>query len=58
MANLSNQAMNSIELYRGQNSTLIKQLLQFQKKSVVDELLQHFECENISVLSVKLSQMN
>lgn len=57
MSNLSKQAQNSIELYRGQDSFDIKQLLHFQKKSVVDELLNHFECDNIGDLSVKLSML-
>lgn len=56
MSNLSKQAENSISLYRGQNPSTIKQLLAFQNKNVVDELLKFFNCNDISTLSVKLSQ--
>lgn len=55
MANLSKQAENSISLYRGQNPSTIQQLLAFQNKNVVDELLNYFDCKDISTLSVKLS---
>lgn len=56
MSNLSKQAENSISLYRGQNPSTIKQLLVFQNKNVVDELLKFFNCTEISTLSVKLSE--
>lgn len=57
MAKLSKQAENSNSLYRGQNPSTIKQLLSFQKQSVVNELLEHYGCTDTGTLSVKLSML-
>lgn len=52
---MSQQAINSIELYRGGNPSTIEQLLRIQHSSVVDELKQHFGASNLKELSIKLS---
>jgi len=52
---LSRQAKNSIDLYRGGDTTKIAMLLQMQKKSIVDELMQHFKTSSIHELAYKLS---
>ncbi len=52
---MTQQAINSIALYRGGNPATIQQLLQFQKSSVVNELKEHFGVTSISELAVKLS---
>lgn len=57
MTNLSIQAENSISLYRGQSPATIKQALNFQKQSVVNELMEHFECSDKAELSLKLSML-
>ena len=57
MAKLSIQAENSISLYRGQSPSSIKQLLSFQKQSVVNELLEYYGCTDTGTLSVKLSML-
>ena len=57
MANLSIQAENSISLYRGQSPATIKQALNFQKQSVVNELMEYFECSDKVELSLKLSML-
>lgn len=54
---LSIQAENSISLYRGQSPSSIKQLLSFQRQSVVNELLEYYGCTDTGTLSVKLSML-
>lgn len=52
---MTKQALNSIELYKGANPSSIKQLLRIQSKSVVNELMEHFNASDISELAIKLS---
>ena len=52
---MTQQAINSINLYRGGNPATIEQLLQWQGSSVVNELKEHFGASNISELAIKLS---
>lgn len=49
------QAKNCLDLYRGGNPTTIKQLLMVQKPSVVNELKNHFGEQNLDKLAVRLS---
>ncbi len=42
-------------LYKGQNPNQIYQLLQFQQKSVVNELMEYFKTRDLKELAVKLS---
>lgn len=51
---MSPQATNSIALYKGNNPSTIERALNIQKKSVVDELMQHFGCSR-SELAFRLS---
>lgn len=53
--NMTKQAQNSINLYKGQPISLIKQALTMQGKSTVEELKQHFNASTIEDLAVKLS---
>lgn len=52
---MTQQALNSINLYRGGNPATIEQLLQWQGSSVVNELKKHFGAASISELAIKLS---
>lgn len=52
---MTQQALNSINLYRGGNPSTIEQLLRMQGSSVVDELMAHFRASNIRELAIKLS---
>lgn len=52
---MTSQALNSIELYKGNNPATIKMALNFQKSSVVNELMEHFNAKNIDELAIKLS---
>lgn len=52
---MTSQALNSIDLYKGQDPTKIIQLLRIQNSSVVDELLEHYDASDIDELAVKLS---
>lgn len=52
---MTSQAQNSIALYRGNNPSTIKQLLQMQNKSVVNELMEHFNVTNTSDLAFALA---
>ena len=52
---MTQQAKNSINLYRGGNPATIEELLRFQKSSVVEELKEHFKASSIEELAVKLS---
>lgn len=53
--NLSNQALNSIELYKGGNPDTIEQLLIRQSSSVVNEIKEYYECTDIKELAIKCS---
>lgn len=52
---MTKQAENSLSLYRGGNPSTIKQLLGFQKASVVNELKEHFGVSNLDALARRLS---
>jgi len=52
---MTKQALNSINLYRGQDPSKIKQLLRIQNSSVVNELMEHYSASDIDELAVKLS---
>lgn len=52
---MSEQAKNSMELYRGGNPSTIEQLLRMQHVSVVNELKEHYSAKSISELAVMLS---
>ena len=52
---MSTQAINSINLYRGNNANTIHALLQMQSSSVVNELKEHFGVSNLEDLAIKLS---
>lgn len=52
---MTQQAINSIELYKGNNPGTIERALLFQESSVVNELKEHFRAQNLSELAVKLS---
>ena len=53
---MTQQAINSLGLYRGGNPSTIEQLLRFQQKSVVNELMEHFGARSLTELSVRLSR--
>lgn len=53
---MTQQAVNSLNLYRGGNPSTIKQLLNRQKASVVDELKSHFGVSNLDDLAMRLSR--
>lgn len=52
---MTQQALNSIDLYRGNDPQKIKMLLRIQRSSVVDELKEHFAAKDIDDLAVRLS---
>lgn len=52
---MTKQANNCLDLYRGGNPSTIKQLLQMQRSSVVNELKEHFGASDLDTLAVKLS---
>lgn len=52
---MSSQALNSIELYKGNNPETIKMALKMQRSSVVNELMEYFKAPNIDELAIKLS---
>ena len=52
---MTQQAINSIDLYRGNNPSIIEQALGFQKSSVVNELKEHFGASSNHELAIKLS---
>jgi len=52
---MTSQALNSIDLYRGNDPEKIKMLLRIQRSSVVDELKNHFNANSIDDLAIKLS---
>lgn len=52
---MSSQALNSIDLYKGNDPETIKMALKFQKSSIVNELMEHFDAKDIGELAIKLS---
>lgn len=52
---MTEQAMNSLELYKGGNPDTIERLLRLQSKSVVDELRKELKATSIRHLALKLS---
>lgn len=52
---MTQQALNSINLYRGGNPATIEQLLRMQRSSVVNELMEHFGATSTRELAIKLS---
>jgi len=52
---MTQQAKNSLSLYKGGNPSTIKQLLEFQKSSVVNELKEYFNASTLDELAIKLS---
>ena len=52
---MTQQALNSINLYRGGNPSTIEQLLRMQGSSVVNELMEHFSATSTRELAIKLS---
>ena len=52
---MTQQAINSLGLYKGGNPGTIEQLLRIQKSSVVEELKEHFGASDISELAIMLS---
>lgn len=52
---MTQQAKNSLELYKGGNPSTIKQLLIRQSKSVVEELKEHFNAKDTDELALRLS---
>ena len=52
---MTQQAQNSLELYKGGNPSVIEQLLKRQSFSVVEELRQHLGASDNHDLAIKLS---
>lgn len=52
---MTQQAKNSINLYRGGNPATIEQLLRMQHSNVVNELKAEFHATDLRDLAVKLS---
>lgn len=52
---MTQQAINSLDLYKGGNPSTIEQLLKIQKASVVEELKEHLGAHDIPELAIKLS---
>ena len=52
---MTKQAQNSIDLYAENDPATIKQALKIQKKSIVSELMEHFNAKDINELALKLS---
>ena len=52
---MTQQALNSLELYKGNNPGTIEMALSMQKKSVVDELRAHFGASDNRELAIRLS---
>lgn len=49
------QATNCLSLFYGANPSTIKQALQIQKASIVEELKNYFGVSDLDTLSLKLS---
>lgn len=52
---MTTRAENSLKLYRGGNPSTIVQLLRMQNSSIVDELKQHFNTNDLNELAIRLS---
>jgi hypothetical protein len=52
---MTKQALNSIELYKGQDAFTIKRALLLQNKDIVKELSEYFKVPDINSLAIKLS---
>jgi hypothetical protein len=52
---MTQQAINSINLYKGNDPMKIQMLLRIQSTSVVNELMEHFGASSISDLAMKLA---
>ena len=52
---MTQQAQNSIRLYKGNSPDKIGQLLKIQNSNVVNELMAHYNANSINELAVKLS---
>ena len=52
---MTQQAINSIGLYRGNNPATIEIALRMQRSSVVKELMEHFGATSTRELAIKLS---
>ena len=53
---MSEQAKNSIKLYKGQDARRIRQLLNFQLCRVVNELMNYYKASDLDDLALKLSR--
>ena len=53
---MTTQAQNCLQIFRGGNPATIKQLLQNQKPSIVEELKNHFGTSDLDKLAVCLSK--
>lgn len=53
---MTQQAVNSLMLYKGASVESIKKALSIQKSSIVEELKEYFNTSNIDELAIKLSQ--
>ena len=53
---MSEQAKNSIRLYKGQDAKTIRQLLNFQLVRVVNELMSFYKAKDLDDLAIKLSR--
>lgn len=52
---MTQQAINSISLYRGNNPATIEMALRMQHSSVVNELKEHFGASSLGELAIRLS---
>jgi hypothetical protein len=52
---MTQQALNSLVLYRGQDPSKIKQLLNIQATCVVNELMDYMKADDVDELAVLLS---
>ena len=52
---MTQQAKNSLGLYKGGDPAKIKQLLRIQSSSVVQELMEYFDAKDIDELAIKAS---
>lgn len=52
---MTQQTINSLKLYKGGKPSIIEQFLLLQRRSVVNELMSHFNAKTISKLSERLS---
>ena len=52
---MTQQAINSLALYKGNDPSTIERALLFQNKSVVNELMSYFGVNSKQALAVRLS---